>query len=257
VNRRNFVSASASAGLAAGGASAAAKTTFIELRYFRLRNGAMVQKTNDFLGKYVLPTAKRAGVGTMGFFGSLIAEHGPFALMVTGYPSLNAFAEVAEKFAADKEFMKGFEEYNSLSELSYVRIESSMLRAFAGWPEITVPPSASGRAPRIFELRTYESNNLKAGMRKAKMFDDGESAIFQRLGMNPVFFGQTIIGAHMPNLAYMLAYDSLAHREELWKKFGADPEWQKMRSNPDLADALIVSNISNAMLRPLPFSPIR
>jgi hypothetical protein len=61
----------------------------------------------------------------------------------------------------------------------------------------------------------------------------------------------------MPNLAYLLAYDNLAHREELWKKFGGDPEWQKMRSNPELTDALIVSNISNSIIRPLPFSPIR
>jgi hypothetical protein len=257
MNRRNFVSASASAGLAAAGASAAARTSFIELRYFRLRNGPMVQKTNDYLSKYVLPAAKRAGIGPIGFFGSLIAEQGPFALMLAGHASLNAFAESTEKLAADKEFMKGFDEYNSLSELSYIRMESSMLRAFPGWPAVTVPPSESGRGARVFELRTYESNNLKAGKRKIKMFDEGESGIFKRLGMNPVFFGETIIGSNMPNLTYMLCYDSLAHRDELWKKFGSDPEWQKMRGNPDLSDALIVSNISNAMLRPLPFSPIR
>jgi len=257
MNRRNFVSASASAGLAAAGASAAAKASFFELRYFRLRNGSQVQKTNDFLSKTYLPAAQRAGVGPVGFFGSLIAEQGPFALVLSAYPSLNAFAEAGERMAADKEFQKGFEAFNSLGELSYIRMESSLLRGFPGWSEVTPPPTTSGRAARIFELRIYESNNLKAGKRKIKMFDDGEAAIFKRLGMNPVFFGETIVGPHMPNLTYMLAFDSLAHREEAWKKFGADPEWQKMRSAPDLADALIVSSISNSMLRPLPFSPIR
>lgn len=257
MNRRNFVSASASAGLAATGASAAAKASFFELRYFRLRNGAQVQKTNDFLSKSFLPAAKRAGVAHIGCFGSLIAEQGPFALVLTAHSSLNAFAEVMDRLAADKEFQSGFETFNSLSELSYIRMESSLLRGFPGWSEVTPPPAESGRAPRIFELRTYESNNLKASKRKIKMFDDGEAGIFKRLGMNPVFFGETIVGTNMPNLTYMLSYDNLAHREDLWKKFGADPEWQKMRSAPDLADALIVSNISNAILRPLPFSPIR
>jgi hypothetical protein len=89
------------------------------------------------------------------------------------------------------------------------------------------------------------------------MFDNGEIGIFRRLGMRPVFFGQTIVGRDMPNLTYMLAFDDLAHRERAWRAFGADPEWQKLRATPGLSDAEIVSNISSAILRPLPFSPIR
>ena len=75
--------------------------------------------------------------------------------------------------------------------------------------------------------------------------------------MLPVFFGETLIGRNMPNLTYMLAYDDWDARDKVWKTFGADPEWQKLRSTPGLTDPEIVSNISNAILRPLPFSPIR
>ena len=75
--------------------------------------------------------------------------------------------------------------------------------------------------------------------------------------MQPVFFGETIIGDRMPNLVYMLSFENLAAREKLWQAFGADPEWQKLRSQPGNADAEIVSNIGNAILRPLPFSDIR
>jgi hypothetical protein len=89
------------------------------------------------------------------------------------------------------------------------------------------------------------------------MFDDGEAAIFRRLGMQPVFFGQTIVGRNLPNLTYMLTFDDLAARDRLFAAFGADPEWKKLRAQPELADALIVSNISNTILRPLPFSAIR
>ena len=48
----------------------------------------------------------------------------------------------------------------------------------------------------------------------------------------------------------MLSYENLAAREQLWSKFGADPEWKKLRATPGLSDAEIVSNISNAILRP-------
>ena len=55
----------------------------------------------------------------------------------------------------------------------------------------------------------------------------------------------------------MLSYEDLASRDRLWKAFGADPEWQKLRAQPGLSDAEIVSNISNQILRPLNFSEIR
>jgi hypothetical protein len=61
----------------------------------------------------------------------------------------------------------------------------------------------------------------------------------------------------MPCLTYMLSYDDLAARDRLWKAFGSDPEWQKLRATPGLSDAEIVSNINNTILRPLPFSTIR
>jgi hypothetical protein len=75
--------------------------------------------------------------------------------------------------------------------------------------------------------------------------------------MLPVFFAQTIVGSRMPNLTYMLAYDDLAARDKTWRAFSADPDWQELRSTPGLSDAEIVNNVSNAILRPLPFSPIR
>ena len=89
------------------------------------------------------------------------------------------------------------------------------------------------------------------------MFNKGEMGIFQRVGMNPVFFGEAIIGSKLPHLTYMLAYEDLAARDRLWRQFGADPEWLKLRAEPGLSDADIVSNIGNAILRPAAISDIR
>jgi hypothetical protein len=261
MRRRELLLASAAgmAGASGGAAAPPAKRSIFELRYYRMRNGNQIARTNTFLEKHYLPASKKAGAGTMGFFSALIAEQSPFVLALTSYPSLAAMETSLEKMMSDKSFGAGFDEYNSMSELSYVRMENSLLRAFETIPDIVVPPrTPAGRAPRIFELRTYESNNQKAAARKVKMFDhDGEMAIFKRLGMNPVFFGETIVGDKLPNLTYMLAYDDLAARESVWKAFAADPEWLKLRAMPGLSDPEIVSNISNAILRPLPYSPIK
>lgn len=255
MNRRNLIAAAAALSVPAKGATV--KNAIFELRYFRMRNGAQLQRTSDFIGKHYLPAAQRLNIGPLGFFNALVAEQSPFLLSLASYPSLAAMETAMEKMAADREFQKGFDDYNSMSELSYIRMESSLLRAFDSIPRIEVPPAAGKRAPRIFELRTYESSNARASKTKIKMFDDAEIKIFRRAGMLPVFFGETLIGRNMPNLTYMLAYDDWDSRDKVWKAFGADPEWQKLRSTPGLTDPEIVSNISNALLRPLPFSPIR
>ena len=45
--------------------------------------------------------------------------------------------------------------------------------------------------------------------RKIRMFDEGEIAIFRKVGMIPVFFGEALAGRNLPQLTYMLAYSMI------------------------------------------------
>jgi hypothetical protein len=141
--------------------------------------------------------------------------------------------------------------------MPFVTMESSLLQSLNVLPQAATPDDASTRKPRIFELRTYQSQSMAARVKKIGMFNNGEIATFQRLGMRPVFIGESIVGPRQPNITYMLSFDSLAEREKLWSAFGSDPEWKKLSAPPELKDSQIVANISNIMLRPLPFSPLR
>ena len=217
-----------------------------------------MQRTSEFLEKHVLPAAQRAGATQVGAFVSLIAPGSPFLLLVTSYPSLAALETGIGKLEADAEFRNARDAYNGKPGLGYVRMSTTLLKAFDSMPVIEVPPTGDKRPLRVFEVRIYESNNTTTLRKKVGMFEEGgEIAIFRRTGLTPVFFGTTIAGQNMPNLTYMLAYDDLAAREKNWRTFLADPEWVKLRSTPGLSDAEIVSNISNWLVRPLPFSPIR
>jgi hypothetical protein len=256
MNRRAFTLTSAGAAASVPAAAAASKKGIFELRFFRLRNSADNQapRVSDFLKSAILPAAQRNGFGPVGVFRNFIGgAEGPFIMLLTGYPSLAAW----EKLGADSEFVKQVEAFNAQPGLNYMRMESSLLRGFDSMPSIEVPPTDAKRPGRIFEVRTYESNNLSTLRRKMKMFDDGEIGIFRRVGMQPVFFGETIVGRNMPNLTYMLGYDDLAHRDKTWRAFGGDPEWQKLRALPGLSDVEVVSNITNFLVSPMPFSPIR
>src|SRR6266566_2282530 len=108
----------------------------------------------------------------------------------------------------------------------------------------------------FYELRTYESHSKKSNKKKIEMFNTGEIAIFRRTGLQPVFFGETLIGAKMPNLTYLLVFENMAAREKNWRTFAADPEWKKLSGTPGYTDAEIVSNISNIFLRPTAYSQI-
>lgn len=241
-------------------ANAAAKGYIIELRHYSMRNtsDAQLQRTSEFIEKYALPAGKRAGEGTSAVFANLIGPDGPYLLLVNSYPSLAAMEEIQSKDGSDKEFMKALQAFYERPGASYERVKVSLLRAIDSLPTIDPPPIEEGKPLRVFELRTYESKNPATLRRKVNMFEQGgELAIFRRVGIRPVFFGTAITGDNLPQLTYMVCYDDLAAREKAWKAFAADPEWQKLRATPGLSDAEIVSNISNTILRPLPFSPVR
>lgn len=259
MNRRTFLPAAAGAGLAGMAPAAAARPAVLELCRYQLRNGAdnQAQRMNEYLEKIWLPAVQRAGAAPTGCFGSVIAENTPFALSLANYPSLAALEAAKEKLAADPAFQQAEASFFGAPGLAFERVEVSLLRAFAAMPSVEVPASQGGQPARIFELRTYESSNPVTLARKIRMFAEGEIAIFRRTGLQPVFFGETIAGARMPNLTYMLAFDDLAARDRNWRAFGRDPAWDKLRKQPGYADSEIVSNISNSILRPLPFSAIR
>jgi hypothetical protein len=54
----------------------------------------------------------------------------------------------------------------------------------------------------------------------------------------------------------MLSYESVAVRDKLWTAFANAPEWKAMQALPRYAFESIVSNITNVILTPAPYSQI-
>ena len=258
MKRRDFTTAAGAMLAAPLAAQPTESRAIIEIRWIQMRTTQenQMQRTSDYLEKGAMPSLQRAGAGPQGFFGPIIGPESPFILTVAQFPSVAAWETMRAKQSQDAEYRKAREAYNSASGRSYERLEVALLRCFSTVPSIEVPP-ASSAGGRVFELRQYESPNGSTLERKVRMFNEGEIAIFRRVGMRPIFFGEMIAGTKMPNLVYMLAFDSMAARESAWAAFGSDPAWKELRSKPANSDAEIVSNITNSILRPLSFSTIR
>ena len=240
-------------------AASTPNNTYLELTTWRLHNSDEDQPSRvaDYLESGLAPALSRAGGKLGGAFSNVIGVDGPYYVTLTQYTSLAGLQESLTKLKTDEAYQRELRKLDAGSGLPFVRVESSLLRSFNGMPTAAIPESEEKRPPRIFELRTYESQTFGTLARKIGMFDGGEMQIFERLGMRPVFFGETIIGPRQPNIMYMLSYDDLAAHDRLWHDFGMDPAWKKLKSEPQLSDAKIVANISNVILRPLTFSLIR
>jgi len=258
MTRRDLIASSLAAGALSANADTTAKSAYYEMRYFRMRTDKTEQpkRTNAFLSSVYLPAAKKAGAGPVGLFGSVIGPDTPFTMCLTSYPSLASMEAARDKLAASEEYQKGLAEYNA-GDPAFDKMESWILRAFDFFPAIELLPPDPKRPPRVFELRTYESQNESLLARKIRMFGAGEVGIFRKVGAQPLLFAEAIAGSKLPHLSYMLGYENLAAREKVWAAFGADPDWVKLRTTPEFSLPGMVVNISNSMLSVVNGSDIR
>src|SRR5579875_1275252 len=259
MHRRHLLSGLFASSLSAGLSSAPAtpRDSYLELKTWRLHNTPEDQpaRVAAFLEGGLAPALNRAGASLIGSFSNIIGPDSPCYITLTQYESLAQMEAVLAALAEDQLYQAEVQKLSAGPGLPFVRVESSLLRTFGPRFPIAANPLEGRR--RIFEMRTYESQSFSAVARKVAMFEHGEIQIFERLGLSPVFFAETIVGANMPCIIYMLAFEDLAARERLWRAFGSDPEWKKLSSHPELRDPQIVENISNVILQPLKFSRIR
>jgi hypothetical protein len=89
---------------------------------------------------------------------------------------------------------------------------------------------------RCFEVRMYTVDRTRVGTgtfngsinELHQRFREKEVAIFQKHGAQIVGVWQHLGNAD--TLVWMLAYRDRAHREDVWAKFAADPDWKALAS---------------------------
>jgi hypothetical protein len=259
LERRDFVtSAIALAGAALSGgegrAQAQSPREFYQLRKYALQNGTQLALTQNYFEHALIPALNRQAMTPVGAFKLDIGPETPAYYLLIPATSVEALVTLDLRLAEDTEFLKASTAFwgAPAPAPAFVRVESSLMSAFAGWPKLVAPKAE----PRIFQLRTYESAGYAAHIQKVQMFNHAEIGIFTRTGLTPVFFGDTLIGHRMPSLTYMLTFADVADLNKKWSVFVSDPAWKELARQPGNTDPEIVSNISNLYLSPLACSQI-
>src|SRR5271156_968398 len=270
MDRRNFLANSLAASalslagagdlLAQAGSTAdSSAPEYIDLRRYHLASGPGVKLTNDFFANALIPALNRLGIGPVGAFSVYFGPETPAYYLLMPSSKLETLVTADLLLASDPAFVKaGAPFWNApAGSPPYIRIESSLLRAFEGYPRVTPPASAATKGKRIYQLRQYQSPTNADHVRKVEMFHEGEFGIFEKAGAHGVFYADALIGPRLPNLTYMLSFSDMASLESAWDKFGADPDWKKLSSDPKFnLDPPTVSNITSLVLRPLGCSQV-
>ncbi len=228
---------------------------FYELRRYEIEAPEQKAGFDKFLADAVIPALNRLGIKPVGVFYPE-KDLSPIYVLLP-HKSLESFATLTQKLSEDQEFLQAGSAFIDApaDKPAYKNLETQFMLAFQGMPQIDRPVTDEGR---VFQLRTYESPSEKNGLKKIEMFNTAEIAIFRKVGLHPVFFGQTLAGIKMPNLTYMLAFKDTAEQQANWKKFGADPDWQKLRAMPEYMDKAILrqKGITNLILKPAAYSQL-
>jgi len=263
MNRRHFTTnfAAGLAGLAATAkrSDAAGETHrngVYLLESLRLQQGSQRGRLDEFYTGAMLPALNKLKVAPPLVLEAVIAPHTPEMLLVLPFSGMTEISEMFAKLGADPAVAKATAKLESGPEPPYDSRQMTVLGALPFSPPSLPEGGDKAGLRRYFELRVYHNSSSAILRALHERFAGPETKIFARSGIHPVLYGDTLFGTDMPNLTYLIPFDSLGAREKAWDTFNADPEWLKVREESNKNGQLVsVSNVS--IYRAVAYSPVK
>lgn len=220
-----------------------------EWRIYTLNGSATALDT--FFEEVLIPAYNRKGVKVGAFAPSKEEEKGT-QLYLFVYPDITTYYTVKREIWEDETFRQAAQPFfdTTAPNPAYSNFEAYLCEAFDKIPHVCMPD----KNRTMLELRIYHSPNEEANQRKVKMFNVDEIDVFDKVGINPVCYGEILAGPSMPALMYLTWYKDEATRNEAWKKFGSHPDWKRIKDLPEYA--YTATKNKSIYLLPLSYSQI-
>jgi hypothetical protein len=266
MDRRKFLASSAAIGalgLPSGlqafqGSTDTKDRDFYLLRRYSLSSGPPQQAATAYFRDALVPALNRAGITPVGVFAMTLGAATPSIDVLMPSTSVDTLITLEDRLADDAEYQKAGSAFlNAPNEQPpFGRIECSLMQAFKAWPKLTLPPTTAKNEPRVFEMRSYESADQTNHRLKVDMFNNGECEVFRNAGFKNVFFADVLVGQRMPKLTYIVSYGSITERQERWTAFQTSDGWKELSHRPKYSVPGMLSNITDEILTPTPYSQI-
>lgn len=225
------------------------------VRSYVLRNGSQPERLQAFLKGGLLPEYAKLGAEPAIVLDAVVAAHLPQTLTILGFRSVEHWREAEQKLTASAAYRGALEQWERGDEAPYEEYSERLLTATPFSPPLAA--GDAGSPARIFELRVYHSPTSRQLAALNERFAQQEIGIFHRSGIHPVLYTNGLTGDSLPNLTYLIPFESLAAREKAWAAFASDPEWIKVRAESVQKFGQIASVIQMSLWKAAPYSPVR
>lgn len=207
---------------------------FYEIKIYSVPQPGQAESVDKYLADALIPALHRSGITNVGAFKPIEADtarFGKYVFVFIPYGTGEKYIGIDAVLENDAVYQQAAKSFNDapFDNPPFARYESIFMKAFKGMPQMKTPSFSTPAGERIYELRSYESATEEKAAKKRAMFNDGEIALFEKLGFNTVFCGQVLAGSQMPNLMYMTTFQDIKTRTEKWAGFGKHPDWIQMK----------------------------
>jgi hypothetical protein len=234
------------------------KQQYYEIKIYHIADKMQEGKVDAYLKDAYLPALHRNGIPVVGVFKPVEADTafvGKLIYVFIPFKTADQFMQLPGLLMKDKVFTNTGKSFADapFNEPPYNRYECIFLKAFKNFPLFVAPKFSNSPSERIYELRSYESATDAKAIKKIEMFNQGgEIDIFNKLEFNPVFWGEVLVGSHMPNLMYMTTFSDMKSHDDHWSAFGKTEEWKKLSGMDEFKNT--VSKANPYLLHPTSYS---
>lgn len=119
------------------------------------------------------------------------------------------------------------------------------------------PVAEAAQAGRVFEMRTYTTNEGKLPALETR-FRDHTIKFFDKYNMKSIGYWIPSDGpTSQTTLVYILAHPSREEAKANWAKFSADPDWKKVRTDSEVGGTILAKPPESVFLKATDYSPIK
>ena len=206
---------------------------------------------DDFFRNILIPAYNRKKI-KVGAFIPYQKEEKERRILLFIYPDITTYLQVKRTLWDDPVFRKEAQPYfdKTAPNPAYFNIEGYLCEAFDKVPALLMPD----KSRTLFELRTYHSPNEEANRRKVEMFNKDEIAVFDKVGINSVCYGEVLAGPVMPAVMYLTWYKDEPARNAAWNRFRSHPDWIEIKNLRKYAHT--ATRNTSLFLSPLSYSQI-
>ncbi|MBW8034953.1 MAG: hypothetical protein FVQ79_04770 [Planctomycetes bacterium] len=117
------------------------KQEYYELRKYLIDSKEKQQVVSTYLEKAFLPALKRMSIDRVGVFTSMDNPEDFSIYVMIPYPTLGVLEKLNDQLTADKDYQSAAADFFARPKKNpaYNRIESRLMKAFAGMPVIEMP----------------------------------------------------------------------------------------------------------------------